>query len=69
MFGSIVKPYGFRKESDIDIGFMGLRDEDFFRAMSFVSGELGADVDVIQLESHRLALKIRQEGLKWTRNG
>ncbi len=66
LFGSILKPGKFIKDSDIDIGFIGLKDIDFFRAMSFISSELGVDVDIVQLEGHRLADKVKKEGLKWT---
>lgn len=67
LFGSIAKPFKFSKYSDIDIGFIGLMDGDFFRAMSFISREIGRDVDVVQLEEHRLAKKIKKESIQWTR--
>jgi predicted nucleotidyltransferase len=67
LFGSIVKPYRFSKGSDVDIGFTGLNDKYFFKAMSFISREVGIDVDVIQLEGHRLAEKIKKDGIRWTR--
>lgn len=67
IFGSLAKPFKFFEDSDIDIGFMGLEDGHFFKAISFISGEIGGDVDVIQLEGHRLAEKIKKEGIKWTR--
>jgi predicted nucleotidyltransferase len=67
LFGSITKPYKFTEESDIDIGFIGLKDEYYFKAMSCISREIRADVDVIQLEGHRLAEKIKKEGIKWIR--
>ena len=67
IFGSVVKPFRFAEGSDIDIGFIGLKDNYFFKAMSFISDEMGMDVDVIQMECHRLADKIRREGLRWTK--
>lgn len=67
IFGSLSKAFKFFEDSDIDIGFMGLEDGHFFKAISFISGEIGGDVDVIQLEGHRLAEKIKKEGIKWTR--
>lgn len=67
LFGSLIKPDKFRPGSDIDIGFMGLKDEDFFSAMSFLSRELGVEVDVFQLEQHRLKDKVTSEGMKWNR--
>lgn len=66
IFGSVIKPHRFAELSDIDIGFIGLKDEAFFKVMAFVSDEIGLDVDVIQLEGHRLADKIKREGMKWT---
>ncbi|GAB6274715.1 MAG: hypothetical protein STSR0004_15800 [Peptococcaceae bacterium] len=64
LFGSLVKPYAFYPESDIDIGFTDLKDADFFKAMAFLSSELGREVDVIQMEGHRLTPKIFKEGLR-----
>ncbi len=65
LFGSITKPYRYLEGSDVDMGFVGLRDEHFFKAMSFLSREVGVDVDVVQLEGHRLEEKIKREGMKW----
>ena len=31
LFGSITKSYKFQKDSDVDIGFIGLKDEHFLR--------------------------------------
>jgi uncharacterized protein (UPF0262 family) len=50
---------------NIDVGFVGLHDDHFFRAMSFLSAELCADVDIVQLEAHRLGEKIKGEGTRW----
>lgn len=65
IFGSVVKPYRFLKCSDIDIAFMGLEDEYFFKVMSFISMEVGIDVDIIQMEGHRLVERIKREGIRW----
>jgi len=67
LFGSIVRPYKFTEGSDVDIGCTGLRDEYFFKVMSFISREAGVDVDIIQMEGHRLAEKIKKDGIKWTK--
>lgn len=67
IFGSLTKPYQFSVDSDIDIGFVGLRDEDFFRAMAFLSHELGTEVDILQLEGHRLRQKVIKGGIHWKR--
>lgn len=64
IFGSILKPY-FSEDSDIDIAFEELKDKDFFKAMTFISRYIERDVDVIQLEGHRLRDKITKEGIKW----
>lgn len=66
IFGSVIKPNRFSELSDIDIGFIGLKDEDFFNTMSFISSQIGLEVDIIQLEGHRLADKIMREGVRWT---
>jgi len=54
IFGSLAKPHRFFKDSDVDIAFVGLKDEDFFQAIAFLSRELGRGVDVLQLEEHPL---------------
>jgi len=69
IFGSVIKPHRFGEFSDIDIGFIGLKDEAFFKTMSFISDEIGLDVDLIQLEGHRLAEKVKKEGVRWTQKG
>ena len=68
IFGSLAKPYRFFKDSDVDIAFVGLNDEDFFQAIAFLSRELGRDVDLIQLEDHPLRDKVMREGIKWKKN-
>lgn len=63
VFGSILRP-SFSEDSDIDIAFVGLKDEDFFKTMAFLSGRLGRNVDLVQLEGHRLWERIIKEGIK-----
>jgi len=65
IFGSLASPYLYFENSDIDIAFLGLKDEDFFHAMAFLFRELGAEVDVLQLESCAWREKIMREGIKW----
>jgi len=67
IFGSILKKKKFYYDSDIDIAILGLKDEDFFYFMSQASDLLGRNVDIIQLEKHRLKDKIIKEGLLWSR--
>ena len=63
VFGSLAKPHRYHGRSDVDVAFVGLRDEDFFTAMAFLSQELETDVDVVQLEASPLREKIRKEGI------
>lgn len=65
IFGSLIKPHKFSQDSDIDIGFIGLNDQDFFKALAFLSRKIGSDVDIIQLEGHRFKDKIMKESIKW----
>lgn len=65
VFGSLARPYGFFDGSDVDVAFVGLKNDDFFRAMSFLGQELGMEVDVLQLEGNRLREKIMREGVRW----
>ncbi|MFH0798590.1 MAG: nucleotidyltransferase domain-containing protein [Pseudomonadota bacterium] len=65
VFGSVAREGGFDGASDIDIAFSGLRDEDVIMATAYLSNELGVDVDVVRLEGHRFADKIRTGGVKW----
>lgn len=60
LFGSVTKPFRFSERSDIDIGFIGLDNRHFFKVMSYISEEAGRDVDIVQLEDHRLAAKIKK---------
>ena len=64
IFGSVTKPYEFSENSDADIGFLGLKDEYFFKTMAFISREINRNVDVIQLERSRFAKEIKKEGVK-----
>lgn len=68
LFGSITKEKSFREKSDVDIGFLGLKDKDVIRATALLSRELDVDVDVVQLEEYKLAEKIMREGIKWKKN-
>ena len=68
LFGSVTKSFRFSERSDIDIGFIGLDDRHFFKVMSLLSEEAGRDVDIVQLEDHQLADKIKRGGIRWRRN-
>lgn len=68
LFGSILETKTFYPYSDIDIGFYGLKDNDFFKVSAFLSRYLERDVDIIQMEGHRFEEKIKGEGLVFTWN-
>ena len=65
IFGSVTNPKSFSPFSDIDIAFYGLKEENFFKTMAFLARYLEKNVDIIQLENHRLEKKIINEGIKW----
>jgi len=69
IFGSLAKPYRYFEDSDVDVAFIGLGDEHFFQAIAFLSRELEAEVDVLQLEGHPLRGKILREGIRWRKSG
>jgi predicted nucleotidyltransferase len=56
LFGSVTKPFRFLESSDIDIGFVGLDNRHFFKAISYLSKETGHDVDIVQMKN----VKVRQ---------
>jgi hypothetical protein len=47
---------------------VGLKDEDFFQTIAFLSRELDKEVDVLQLEDHPLRDKVMREGIQWKKN-
>ena len=67
-FGSVLQPGRFREDSDVDLAFEGLSDEDYFRAKRYLENTLRRPIDVLQLEEHRLRDVIRRKGVRWTRD-
>ena len=67
IFGSLVKPFRFTERSDVDIAFKGLEGDKLFYAVAFLSGEIGREVDIVELERVKFADKIEREGLRWRR--
>ena len=65
IFGSITNSKIFSGYSDVDIAFYGLKEWDFFKAIAFLSRYLHRNVDIIQLEGHRLEKEIKNKGIKW----
>jgi len=68
VFGSLTKKERFRKTSDVDLAVEGLTDEKYFTFMAELSGLMGREVDVIQIEKHHLKNRILETGLEWKRN-
>jgi hypothetical protein len=68
LFGSVLQPGRFREDSDVDVAFEGLSDEDYFRAKRYLENTLRRPVDVLQLEEHRLRNVICRKGVRWTRD-
>ncbi len=67
VFGSITRRYCFKRNSDIDVAFRGLSDEDFFQTMAYLSERMKRNVDIIQLEKPcRFKEKIVDSGIKWS---
>jgi hypothetical protein len=68
VFGSLIKKGRFRKTSDVDVAIEGLTDEKYFTFMAELSDLLGREVDVIQIEKHRLKNRILEIGLEWKKS-
>lgn len=64
-FGSITHQRRFGPSSDIDLGVLGLADEHYFIAKRYLEHELSRDVDLIQLEHHRMRDTILKGGSVW----
>ncbi|ETX03233.1 MAG: hypothetical protein ETSY1_00750 [Candidatus Entotheonella factor] len=66
IFGSLIRPWTFSADSDIDLAVESLEPEPFFSLMGILATELGREVDLIDLSRCHFASKIRQEGRLWT---
>ncbi len=64
LFGSLIKPKGFTKNSDLDVAVLGLKNEYFFKFMAELQESVGSNVDLIELERCRFKERIRKEGIK-----
>ncbi len=68
IFGSVVKPYKFKPDSDVDFAFVRLEKDKLFYTIAFLSNFLERDVDVLEFEKIRkipFKEKILKEGVKW----
>jgi predicted nucleotidyltransferase len=63
IIGSILRKGAFYNFSDIDIAVEGL-DEDYFLTLSEIEALLDRDVDLIELEGHRLREEIKKRGMR-----
>lgn len=62
--GSVLLPYKFRSQSDIDVAVEGLPDEVYFRAIFELGDLLSRSVEIIELENCSFAESIRENGLR-----
>lgn len=67
IFGSITRPGHFTEDSDVDIAVERMVPEDYFLAMSAFASALGREVDLIELDRCHFAHRIRERGIKWTK--
>jgi predicted nucleotidyltransferase len=67
VFGSVVGPGRFDALSDVDIAVGRMPVAGFFQMMATLSLELGRDVDLVELDKCHFARRIREEGIRWTR--
>ena len=67
VFGSILKNGRFHARSDVDVAVKGLSNAKYFRFWAELSDRLGREVDVVQVEKHRLGERVLKGALEWTR--
>lgn len=61
IFGSFASG-GWSEQSDVDIAALGIRNSDYWEALSGLAEQLGCDVDLIRLESASAIIKARVYG-------
>ena len=67
IFGSLIRPNRFTKQSDVDLAVESIEPEHLFLAMTALAETIGREVDLIELSKCPFAHRIRQEGVLWTR--
>ena len=65
LFGSVLQPGKFDKDSDIDLAVAGLPKQDLYRLTAELMSLLGRNVDLVILEEASFSEKIRQKGVLW----
>ncbi len=67
VYGSLVRPGGFRESSDVDIALLEEpADCSIFLLQAQIEDDIGRDVDLVLLSETRLRAKIEREGERWT---
>ncbi|PSO60803.1 MAG: signal peptidase [Cyanobacteria bacterium QH_7_48_89] len=67
IFGSLTRAGEFTETSDVDVAVVGQLPENFFSLMSFLSTELGREVDLIELDQCHFGHRICEIGIQWTK--
>ena len=67
LFGSLIRPNRFTKQSDVDLAVESIEPESLFMAMTALAETIGREVDLIELSKCPFAHRIRQEGVLWTK--
>lgn len=67
VFGSVTGCGRFDALSDIDIAVGRMAVASFFQMMTTFSLELDRDVDLVELDKCHFAHRIREKGVRWTR--
>ena len=62
--GSLIEPFRFHVNSDIDIAVEGLDESIYFKSISQLEEQLGRVVEIIELEKCKFAESIKNSGLK-----
>lgn len=65
LFGSLLQPGRFDRDSDVDLSVAGLPKQDLYRLTAELMSLLGRNVDLVILEESSLSEKIRQKGVLW----
>lgn len=68
LFGSLICPYGYRSQSDVDIAVEAMEPDAFFGVIAALSETIGRDVDLVELCKCPFADRIRQTGRLWTKS-
>ncbi len=65
LFGSLLQPGKFDRDSDVDLAVAGLPRQDLYRLTADLMRLLGRNTDLVVLEDVRFAEALRRKGLLW----